>query len=468
MQNAIKKVLTRRIINTPTILTRYLADALPKLRRRILIFDAKSQALAYEQTDHFSAKELYEIQLRKLRETLIHTGKFVPHWRDLFHSIEFYPEDLTDFRDLGAIPVITRAQLKNIPTKNLLSEAGGSWRRLPVSTSGSTGEPLRFFQDFALDVPCRRAALLLSMHYAGFKCKKPLITIGMQDYWQLRGFAKDISPGAVLESNQFRKETFYPLLTTYRPRVIQASASHIRRLAFHWKHDGFRFPLDGIVSMGEAFIEEEREELVDFFQCPLTDSYGTRECHPIGMRCAFGSYHLVPWLNYVEIVDNKGESCRNGLEGSIVVTSFTNEVMPFIRYQVGDQGKIEERLCNCGRTSRTIVFTGRTPTFIRLPGGEQVTIRFFEQILLQYHRQIKVFQVKQLSLDSFVISYVPNLHMNLNEAEAAGKLNMALGQSIQREYPIQIKFQKVDSIMPNARGKTLCFVSNLAQAATYT
>ena len=456
----IKKALAKCIVNQD-LLSAYLSStATPYARSKALNRDVLLRFWAYTQMDYFSENELREIQFKKLKQILMHTGRSVPYWRRTFRTIHLRPDSMKNFDDIRRIPISTRAHIKNTPIEDLLSKTTSAERRTPRSTAGSTGEPINFFHD-SYELSSWRGVFLLVMHYAGFQNKTPILNIGLDRYHPLQGFAKNVTSDNALESKEFRTNALYPLLASYQPQIIHASSAVIRRLAFHLRNDGFHINLTGVITMGESITDAERQELAQVFGCPLTDHYGTRECYFIGIRCLLGNYHLLPWFNYIEIVGEDGANCPNGQEGDIVVTSFGNEVMPFIRYQIGDRGFISENQCGCGRKSQCIVFRGRAPSYIRLAGGEQITIRFLEHFLEEFDVEIKKFQIEQQAMGALLIRYVANHGGRLlNEMVVERKLGEALRRHV-HSYDVKITLERVEAILPNEQGKTPLFVSRI-------
>jgi phenylacetate-CoA ligase len=149
----------------------------------------------------------------------------------------------------------------------------------------------------------------------------------------------------------------------------------------------------------------------------------------------------------VEIIGKGGKPEKNGL-GEVVVTSFHNTPMPFIRYSTGDLAKWGSE-CSCGRGSPVIEsLEGRKTDVFRLPSGK---VRPFGALYIALN-QIRVlsFQVVQERADLFVFRYVP----------LQGDLTPAAKDDIKRRIstaclgePIAVEFERVDSIKRGGRGK---------------
>ena len=92
---------------------------------------------------------------------------------------------------------------------------------------------------------------------------------------------------------------------------------------------------------GERITGEAKSAIADFFGCKVADQYGCYEANSIAYECPYGGLHVMTENVYVETV---GEN-----EDDICITSLHNKVMPFIRYKIGDKGKIiHNHNCPCG------------------------------------------------------------------------------------------------------------------------
>ena len=81
----------------------------------------------------------------------------------------------------------------------------------------------------------------------------------------------------------------------------------------------------------------------------------------IGYQCEYltqNAYHIFE-NRYVEILDPDTNEClENGKVGKIVVTSLDKRLIPLLRYDTGDIGKIEASKCLCG-TQEVLWVQGR-------------------------------------------------------------------------------------------------------------
>ena len=70
----------------------------------------------------------------------------------------------------------------------------------------------------------------------------------------------------------------------------------------------------------------------------------------------YGWYHLADYYALVEVLDREtGRPVRSGEWGEPVITTFSREAMPLIRFRSNDRVRLlPPDLCDCGRTSRAL------------------------------------------------------------------------------------------------------------------
>lgn len=108
---------------------------------------------------------------------------------------------------------------------------------------------------------------------------------------------------------------------------------------------------------GERIHEGTRKKIQNFFGCAIASQYGCYEANSIAYECPQGNMHVMGSNVFVEILDDNSRSVR-GVEGAVVITSLKNKVMPFIRYKIGDRGKMRAGdSCPCGNCSPILELT---------------------------------------------------------------------------------------------------------------
>lgn len=401
--------------------------------------------------DSFSQAEWAGIQLMKLKDVLTHAAENVPYWKRTLAERSFNPAHLTRLGDIQTLPTIKRSDLKRLPNDFIALTVPLS-RRREAYTSGSTGEPLCFYKDSRESVG-RELNILQEFRYGGYNLTPPVLILGLRSHPQLNAFGRRFgSPD--LEDDHMRKGELYNFLKVAKTKFAIGAPSLLERLMVFMRCDEFSYPFRAIQFRGEPLAEHRRRELSAFFQCPLLEDYGTRECSTIGMQCKQSRLHLAPWTNYVEIVDEAGRQLPTGTEGDIVVTYFENWVMPFIRYRIGDRGRIRPDPCPCGRATATIECTGREAGLIEFSDGSAIPVlRVITNLTKKFHQDIVRFQLELRDGNELIFRFIPTPACTPDrEARLQRFLDDLFGEKV------GCLLEKVSQIPPNASDKTPLFV----------
>ena len=419
-----------------------------------LPLDRTTQNWALNQTDFFSEDDWKEIQLIKLKKILIHARNNVPYWRKLFKNIDFIPENLKEFKELSKIPVLNRGEVKKIPIDELTTCDIPGWRFKEAVTSGSTGEPLKFYQDLR-DNLRREVNTFHELRYAGASYRDHIAVLGLDNHKDLDNLGRRFS--SVEWGDKYcRKSLLYPYMRL-KPAVLIANGSDLRRFLSltHREVPGITFK--ALMYRGEHISESERNSISRFFKCPIFTTYGSRECSLLGIECENHKLHSVPWMNYFEVVSDDGRIVPDGCKGNAITTFFEDFVMPFIRYKIGDKAVINAELCSCGRKSKTITFFGRESEFIKFPGSNKSVsvVDLMRHIDNNCHQEIKQYQFELRSEKLIIFRYVPNLAITETEKKHLSNL---LEEALERQF--QIVLEEVAMINPLTGGKTPILIRN--------
>lgn len=142
-----------------------------------------------------------------------------------------------------------------------------------------------------------------------------------------------------------------------------------------------------------------RAELELSWGCVVNMHYGTMEVQSIGYEEG-DRYRLYDQTTYVEVLDDEGKEVGEGESGNIYVTSLHNHAMPFVRYGIGDVGKIQSERKD-GKWLRFLVLEkARKNDRIRL--GEEsipadVLLKPVEMVNGYYQNVVYQFQAVQKS-----------------------------------------------------------------------
>lgn len=128
----------------------------------------------------------------------------------------------------------------------------------------------------------------------------------------------------------------------------------------------------------------------------VSAGYSSNDTGLIGFNCENleGSIHHIHEDSvHIEIVDpDTGKPVEDGNPGKIIVTCLNRFLMPLIRYDIGDMGRILKDSCNCGRKLKLLELLGRSDDTLII-AGYNITPSVISKLIshfdaLSYHFQI--------------------------------------------------------------------------------
>ena len=220
-------------------------------------------------------------------------------------------------------------------------------------------------------------------------------------------------------------------------------------LARHCRDHGVVLPsLRGVRSSGEVLSEEARAVCREAWGVEVVDMYSSVETGYIAFQCPeFPHYHVQSESALVEVIDERGQPCRAGEVGQVVITPLHNFAMPLIRYAIGDFAEVGEA-CPCGRTLPVLRrILGRTRDMLALPSGEK-RFPYYGQKALAGFGAIIQHQIVQRSLQEIEIRLVARRRLTPDEEERLRTTVLSgLG------HPFHVAFTYVDEIAREKGGK---------------
>jgi len=115
------------------------------------------------------------------------------------------------------------------------------------------------------------------------------------------------------------------------------------------------FKLQCALVWGEPLLPEVRNTLENDYGIRLTDGLGVGVGLDLGFYCGQRNGFHITEEQFVEIVEPEtGKQLPPGQVGALLVTGFSNNAFPMIRYMTGDLSSLITEPCPCGRTSPRI------------------------------------------------------------------------------------------------------------------
>ena len=343
-------------------------------------------------------------QAERLEKLLQHAYQTTPYYRELLK---------TENPDISQIPPLEKQHVRE-QLDRLCSTAFTKEQRIENATGGSTGTPLTFYQDRNYWNQ-RNLSVYYFDRWAGWNFGDPQLIIWgalsdleddgdwkhrLSNFWRnqywLNGFhLTDVAMRATFEK-----------MNLCHPRTVLTYPSSLYQFAKFLFENGLtpRWGLKGIISSAEMLHPHYRTLAETLFRTKVYNRYGGREVGLIAMECAAGRMHINARDLYLEI-DSPDPYTE---PGDILITQLNNYAMPFIRYRIGDIGRLSDEVCPCGNALPILAeLLGRTTATFRTRTGTLIHGGYFTQ---QFYGidGVTQFQIIQETLKHCVLKVVVN------------------------------------------------------------
>jgi phenylacetate-CoA ligase len=420
-----------------------------------------------EESQWFSAERVAELQRNKLQRLIKFAGRNVPYYRNTFRDLGISASFDLKVDEFQEIPILTK-QIIRERLDDLVSEDLCGNGLINNSTSGSTGETLRYYTDF-LSVPYRKAAGIRSHSWSGWRLGDRSVSLwGAQldekKATTIRGWLhRRLTSQRFLSSFDLsveKMDEYVRTIQAFKPVEIFAYPGPMERFADHCIQRGVKFPsVRSIVTSAETLWPHQREVIEQAFGVKIFNQYGCREVSQIATECEHhDGLHISAERVLLEVVDEAGAPCPPGTTGKFLITDLDNYGMPMIRYDIGDRGALSAvPTCECGRgLPRLKTVEGRTLDVVQAQDGRQIGGTFWT-LLLRSKKAFKQFQVIQEEQDKVTIRYVPDATTEEGAFEYfVEKIKQHCGTGF------GVEFEATSSIDITASGKQRLIISRLS------
>jgi phenylacetate-CoA ligase len=446
-------------------------------------------AATLRQLERLPADRLEEIQMAKARAVIRHAQRWVPFYRQRFKNAGITADDITRREHMSAIPLLSRDDVishcremvdERYRSSIAESEKAGRnpgeprafarfWPRSLVrnTSSGSTGAPTVFYEDGSVAAANWANELRLRSWYgipAG--AKEARMARVSADFsrksrstrfrWLL--WNQLVLPGISLTEKEY--EFCYEALRKFQPRVLWGFTSALAGLAafIRDRHkEGAGIGPELIITWAAPLYDHEKKILEEVFRCPVSNVYGSRETGHIASVCQHGSMHIHDETHLAETVSS---TVSGSTTEELVVTPLVITPMPFIRYRMGDLGRIAFSPCACGRSLRRISdFNGRTGEVFYTKSRVMISPNFWCRMFMNpaLAQAVRRFQIVYES---------PNqIRVRLEKSdgfteETQQHIALEIRQKIGQE--ILTSFEHTDKIAPQISGKYQMVINQFA------
>ncbi len=292
-----------------------------------------------------SRDEITALQCDRLRETLAHAWRHVPHYRRAFDAQGLRPEDLRTLDDLSRFPFTVKQDLRDHYPFGLFAVPRERLARLHAS-SGTTGKPTVVGYT-AKDIDTWADLVARSIRAAGGR-PGDLIQVAY-GYGLFTGglgahYGAERAGCTVIPMSGGQTEKQVQLINDFKPSIIMVTPSYMQVIIEEFARQGLD-ARESSLKVGlfgaEPWTEAMRREIEAGAGLDAVDIYGLSEVMGPGVasECIESKDGPVIWEDhfYPEVIDpDTGAVLPDGAEGELVLTSLTKEALPIIRYRTRD------------------------------------------------------------------------------------------------------------------------------------
>ena len=338
-----------------------------------------------EEREKWTAAAFTANQNEQLRCLIDHAYRHVPYYRILFDRQGIDPAAIRNVEDLQRIPPLTKDDLRN-HFSDLIAANIKKKDRILLSTSGTSGRPLRFYSE-------RRHEAYLDgdayrwRHFRWGGCtpydRRATLSayrIPAQRNGERRLTAYDPVKRLLILSAYDLSRTAIPLyaraLQKHRPSFLHGYPSALEALTRFLQAERIPSPpsIRALFTQSEVLYPWQRALIESYFGCKIFDWYGMEERVIAAAECEQHS-GLHVFTDYCIVETLQQDKPVTGVEGEIVSTRLDNFAMPLIRYRTGDMGTLSTTPCACGRNLPLLhLHGGRDRNLLIGRNGELISI----------------------------------------------------------------------------------------------
>ncbi len=363
---------------------------------------------------------MQQFNLEQINKILNHAHTTVP----------FYMNDkwkpVSSYKEFRQIPLLEKSTVQNNPDAFKSNDHFHSAKMKDLiihCTSGSTGKYLKVYWNIfetmrALSPlwmarkknyninPEDKYCYFYTTEFRGNRIQKEKEKKGWNE--RILGFCKSNLDNEKIKDIIKQLNEFQPKWLLLQPCMAELLLDSIDRHGIKMT-DSIQY----IEFTGEFLNSDLITRVIDIFKCSVSNQYGSNETSTIAYSCEYGHLHIFSANNFVEVLSN-GEPVNEDKVGDIYLTSLKNTAMPFIRYKIGDRGKlIISQKCLCGnKTSYVELTAARESDYILSENGEKINpyifLRPVQMINEKAGRIIKQSQIIQNNINDFTVKLAIN------------------------------------------------------------
>lgn len=407
------------------------------------------------------ADEDYILYVKKQRQAIV-----------AFHkkNTVFYKKFVGDktVKNWNEIPIMHKSDLQQ-PLKNRLSNSYSDKNVYINKTSGSSGHPFVFAKDkwchaltwAIIDDRFSWHVLNISTSYQARFYGIPLDALGYAKE-RLKDKLSSRYRFPIFDLSEKKMESFFNKFTITKFDYLNGYTSSLVFFAKYLRKKNVILKevcpsLTVCMVTSEMLFESDKKLMEKHFGVPVVNEYGASELDLIAFTNANDEFVVNSETLFVEILDENNQPVSNGTSGRIVITSLYNKALPFIRYDIGDSGVLDEKSTFKKPILKTLI--GRTNDIATLPSGKVVpglTFYYVTKSIMEDSGNVKEFVITQTKKDTFEIEYVSEKPLTEKE-----KIEIEKALATYLEADLTTILKRVPFLNRQNRGKLKQFISKI-------
>jgi len=413
-----------------------------------------SKALSFlNKSQWYSKSQIESFQSDKFVALIRYSYENVPYYRDLMLKLKLTPNDFKNKYDIIKLPILIKQDIKQEGIERFTSKGIKKSKLIPSSSSGSTGEPLFYFntkEAYSMNI----ATSLRGWYWMGYRLGDKYVKLSQNPRKSLNKWVQDkVSNNLYLPANPLVDSQFNFILNEierFKPKVIRCYPDPLLFLArYKNNHPEFTFHPSALTTTGNTLFPEMRQEIENAFRCKVFDSYNCEGNSTVFECPTHTCYHSAEEYGISEVVDENGNPILKGI-GRLITTDLFNLAHPFIRYDTQDYIEIDTEPCICGRKLLKVMrIIGRDNDVLKMPSGKFFIVHnftiFFSSNKPELNRSVDQFQVIK-TFSNVIFRLVVNNRFNY-------LVSNYIQKHWEKEFQIPVKIEVVESIPLTASGK---------------
>ena len=399
-------------------------------------------------------EQIKMIQAENLKKLINYAVQNVAYYRELKNKCSI-TKNSEIISVIESIPIVSKETIQ-VHWNEMISSKFLNDDLIIGYTGGSTGKLLKIAYDKEF-MEKKEAGVMRSLSWGGWSLGEPVAMFwgGLNEAAMADGAltrVKRFLTGQHLvrayKYDEDLMKKWVEFLIDHEIKHLYGYASVLYNLALFQLKKGRKFySVKAVYSTAETLFPHYRSTIENAFQCKVYDQYGSREVICIGSECEKGNMHILSDMVFPEFHEEKNS--RGVVR--IILTSFVNRVMPFIRYDIGDYGAHKQGLCSCGRGFPLMSMQiGRSNDHVRKPDGQIVYPSYFIHLLDDIN-EVMSFQFRQTGLNDMVLLIEKKHEICANSQRKLSCLEKRVQHEL--EWDLSLDIQQVNSIDRATSGK---------------